>query len=58
MLHKDEVKQSKNHFGSDKVGKLLFKGLETYWEMFPFVKDVYNGYFQMLETPYVKFVAL
>jgi hypothetical protein len=45
MSYKDEVKQSRNHFGSAKIGKFKFKGLETCTEMSPFVKDVYNDYF-------------
>jgi hypothetical protein len=50
MLHKDEVKQSKNHFGSVKIGKFWFKILEAYTQMYWFVNDVYNDYFQMLQT--------
>jgi hypothetical protein len=58
MLHKDEVKQMKNHFGSVKIGKFKFKGLETYTDMSTFVKDIYNDNFEMLQTFYVKLMAL
>jgi hypothetical protein len=58
MLHKDDVKQSRNHFGSVKIGKFLFKGPETCMEMSPFVDDLHNDYFQMLQSLYVKLVAL
>jgi hypothetical protein len=58
MLHKDEVKQMKNHFGSVKIGKFKFKGLETNTDMSTFVKDIYNDNFEMLQTFYVKLMAL
>jgi hypothetical protein len=58
MLHKDEVKQMKNHFGSVKIGKFKFKGLGTYTDMSTFVKDIYNDNFEMLQTFYVKLMAL